>query len=306
MPVNCGAIPAELVENELFGHERGAFTSAITLQTGLVEEANGGTVFLDEVDCLPPFAQVKLLRFLQEKEYRPLGSSRMRQANVRVIAASNVNLEEAVGKGKVRQDLFYRLNIISLTLPPLRERVEDIPLLARHFLSAYWTRHRPRETPPVLSEPAVRSLCAHSWPGNVRELQNVIEHAAVLLNPGAEIAAGDLPIAAGRGPMTGPAAVSLISPLMEEGYHTARDRVVAEFEIQYLTWLVNRAGGNMSKAARIAGVDRTTLYRLMERHGLHRTRNTAWVVERTTDGTIGSIEPSEAPDANEATGTGAQ
>src|SRR6185503_17096456 len=137
MPVNCGAIPAELVENELFGHIRGAFTSASSLQVGLIEEANGGTLFLDEIDCLPVHAQVKLLRFLQEKEYRPLGSAKMRRANVRVIAASNLNLEDAVDTGKVRQDLFYRLNIISLTLPPLRDRREDIPLLARHFLGKY-------------------------------------------------------------------------------------------------------------------------------------------------------------------------
>jgi DNA-binding NtrC family response regulator len=173
--------------------------------------------------------------------------------------------------------------VVPIRVPPLRERVEDIPLLARHFLTTYWTRHRPRVPPPMLSESAVRALCAHQWPGNVRQLQNVIEHAAVLLDPGAEISANDLPLSDGRSPTAGPAAVSLISPLMEEGYHTARDRVVAEFEIQYLTWLVNRAGGNMSKAARIAGVDRTTLYRLMERHGLHRTRNTAWVVERSSD-----------------------
>ncbi len=159
MPVNCGAIPGELVENELFGHERGAFTSAVTLQTGLVEEANGGTLFLDEVDCLSMFAQVKLLRFLQEKEYRPLGSTRMREANVRVIAASNVNLEEAVGNGKARQDLFYRLNIIALTLPPLRERLEDIPLLARHFLEKY-SREMNKEAPDLQSD-ALQIMMAH-------------------------------------------------------------------------------------------------------------------------------------------------
>ncbi|HYO91261.1 MAG TPA: sigma-54-dependent Fis family transcriptional regulator, partial [Pyrinomonadaceae bacterium] len=121
MPVNCGAIPVDLVENELFGHQRGAFTSASTLQPGLIEEADGGTLFLDEIDCLPVMAQVKLLRFLQDKEYRPLGSTRMRRVDVRIIAASNLNLEEAVLHGKVRQDLYYRLNVISLTLPPLRE-----------------------------------------------------------------------------------------------------------------------------------------------------------------------------------------
>src|SRR6266496_446727 len=137
LPVNCGAIPFELVENELFGHERGAYTNAQTFQAGLIEEANGGTLFLDEIDCLPVLSQVKLLRFLQEKEYKPLGSTRPRRADVRIIAASNLDLQEAVGNGKLRQDLFYRLNTISLTLPPLRERREDIPLLALHFLDRY-------------------------------------------------------------------------------------------------------------------------------------------------------------------------
>src|SRR5689334_14133806 len=178
MPVNCGAIPAELVENELFGHERGAFTSAVTLQTGLVEAANGGTLFLDEVDCLPPFAQVKLLRFLQEKEYRPLGSTRIRRADVRIVAASNLNLEEAVANGKVRQDLYYRLNIISLILPPLRERREDIPLLARHFLDHY-ASELDKEVSEFSPE-ALQLLMVHHWPGNVRQLEHVIELAVVL------------------------------------------------------------------------------------------------------------------------------
>src|SRR6478672_8152615 len=148
MPVNCGAIPVDLVENELFGHERGAFTNAVALQTGLIEEASGGTLFLDETDCLPTLAQVKLLRFLQEREYRPLGSAKLRRANVRIIAASNLDLEEAVGNGKMRQDLFYRLNVISLALPPLRERREDIPLLVRHFLDKYASEFN-KQTPSL-------------------------------------------------------------------------------------------------------------------------------------------------------------
>jgi len=162
MPVNCGAIPIELVENELFGHERGAFTSAASLQTGLIAEANGGTLFLDEIDCLPTMAQVKLLRFLQDKEYRPLGSARTRQANVRIIAASNLDLAEAVGNGRVRQDLFYRLNVISLALPPLRERPEDIPLLASHFLDKYLTQFNRRTI--ALSPEALNALMVYRWP----------------------------------------------------------------------------------------------------------------------------------------------
>ncbi len=137
VPVNCGAIPAELVENELFGHIKGAFTSATTSMLGLIPEAEGGTLFHDEIDCLPLLAQTKLLRFLQEGEYRPLGLARSRRADVRVIAASNINLEDAVKQGKLRQDLYYRLNIVSLNLPPLRQRREDIPLLADHFLNEF-------------------------------------------------------------------------------------------------------------------------------------------------------------------------
>src|SRR5262245_26581914 len=137
VPVNCGAIPTELVENELFGHDRGAFTGANTAKAGLIEEAEGGTLFLDEIDCLPAMAQVKLLRFLQEKEYRRLGSAKTRHSDVRVIAASNAPLEEALRSGRIRQDLYYRLNVVSISLPPLRERRQDIPILAHHFLTKF-------------------------------------------------------------------------------------------------------------------------------------------------------------------------
>src|SRR5262249_30700623 len=133
VPVNCGAIPVELMENELFGHDRGAYTGADRSQTGVIGEANGGTLFLDEIDCLPATAQVKLLRFLQKKEYRPLGSLKTSQADIRVVAASNTDLHEAIKSGRLRQDLYYRLNVLSLHLPPLRERREDIPVLSRHF-----------------------------------------------------------------------------------------------------------------------------------------------------------------------------
>ena len=250
MPVNCGAIPAELVENELFGHERGAFTSAVTLQTGLVEEANGGTLFLDEVDCLPSFAQVKLLRFLQEKEYRPLGSSRMRRANVRVIAASNVNLEEAVGNGKVRQDLFYRLNIISLTLPPLRERLEDIPLLARHFLEKY-SREMNQEVPDLQAD-ALRMMMAYGWPGNVRELEHSIERAAVLCE-GPMIRASDLILA-------------LPSEAPVQSLQEAKANEIARFEKSYVQGLLRVCCGNISKAARLAQKNRRAFFQLIQKH----------------------------------------
>ena len=250
MPVNCGAIPGELVENELFGHERGAFTSAVTLQTGLVEEANGGTLFLDEVDCLPPFAQVKLLRFLQEKEYRPLGSTRMRQANVRVIAASNVNLEEAVGNGRVRQDLFYRLNIIALTLPPLRERVEDIPLLAHHFLEKY-SRELNKEVPDFEPD-ALQLMMAHTWPGNVRELEHAIERVTVLCD-GPSIRGSDLILVLPAG-------------VFRQSLQKAKATEIARFEKNYIQGLLRACRGNISKAARLAQKNRRAFWQLIQKY----------------------------------------
>ena len=250
MPVNCGAIPGDLVENELFGHERGAFTSAVTLQTGLVEEANGGTLFLDEIDCLPTFAQVKLLRFLQEKEYRPLGSARMRHADVRVIAASNVNLEEAVENGKVRQDLFYRLNIISLALPPLRERLDDIPLLARHFLEKYSSEMN-KETSDLQSD-ALQILMAHAWPGNVRELEHAIERATVLCT-GPSIRGCDL-------------ILDSTSVPRGQSLQEAKATQIARFEKGYIQGLLRASRGNISKAARVAQKNRRAFWQLIQKH----------------------------------------
>lgn len=251
MPINCGAIPGELVENELFGHERGAFTSAATLQTGLIEEANGGTLFLDEIDCLPVFAQVKLLRFLQEKEYRPLGSSRIRRADVRIIAASNLNLEEAVANGRVRQDLYYRLNIISLILPPLRERREDIPLLARHFLSRY-----AREFDKVVSDfssEALQLLMVHHWPGNVRELEHVIERA-VVLGEGTVLQADDLVIStAGRSGT-------------QQSLQEAKMKEIARFERDYIQGLLSACKGNITRAAQVAKKNRRAFWQLIQKH----------------------------------------
>jgi len=178
VPVNCGAIPVELVENELFGHERGAFTDASAVQHGLIREAEGGTLFLDEIDCLPLLAQVKLLRFLQERQYRSLGSTKTQQADVRVIAATNIDLEEAVRTGKLRRDLYYRLNTIPLMLPPLRQRREDIPLLARYFLVKYAAEFN---TPVAeFSADAIQKLVLYEWPGNVRELEHIVERTVIL------------------------------------------------------------------------------------------------------------------------------
>lgn len=249
MPVNCGAIPTDLVENELFGHERGAFTNAFALQTGLIEEANGGTLFLDEIDCLPTLAQVKLLRFLQEREYRPLGSSKMRRANVRVIAASNVNLEEAVGTGKVRQDLFYRLNIISLALPSLRERRDDVPLLAYHFLEKY-TREFGK--PMVRFSPNVLPLLmTHNWPGNVRELEHLIERAIVMCE-GSVITEDDLGFSSARQPV--------------ESLQQAKMRQISQFEKNYIQALLRSCGGNITRAAHVAQKNRRAFWQLMRKY----------------------------------------
>ncbi len=262
MPVNCGAIPADLVENELFGHERGAFTSAVSLQTGLIEEANGGTLFLDEIDCLPVLAQVKLLRFLQEKEYRPLGSPKMKQANVRVIAASNADLEEAVGHGKVRQDLFYRLNIIPIALPPLRERREDIPLLADHFLVKY--ARECEKSISGFSEEALHLLMVYRWPGNVRELEHAIERATVSCS-GSRIEVGDLLLSNSE------------LDRRRESLQEAKAKEIARFEKNYIQGVLSVCRGNITRAAQVAQKNRRAFWQLIQKHQIDvaRFRETA-------------------------------
>ena len=251
MPVNCGAIPVDLVENELFGHERGAFTNAFAIQTGLIEEASGGTLFLDEIDCLPTLAQVKLLRFLQEREYRPLGSSKLRRANVRIIAASNIDPEEAVGNGKMRQDLFYRLNIISLMLPPLRERREDIPLLVRHFLNKYANEFD--KPTPTLSPEALALAMNHAWPGNVRELEHVIERTLALCE-GLVINDTDLGLSSSQRTQS------------SESLQAAKARQIALFEKNYIQGLLRACNGNITKAALVAQKNRRAFWQLIQKH----------------------------------------
>lgn len=251
IPVNCGAIPVELVENELFGHERGAFTSAQALQAGLIDEASGGTLFLDEIDCLPMLAQVKLLRFLQEKEYKPLGSTRIRHADVRVIAASNSSLEQAVESGKMRQDLFYRLNIISLTLPPLRERREDIPLLSRYFVAKYATQFNKQITGP--SQEAVHLLMTYNWPGNVRELEHFMERA-IVMSEGPLLQAKDLALPSSQ--TTGRC----------ESLQEAKAKEIARFEKNYIQGLLRVCGGNITRAAQVAQKNRRAFWQLIQKH----------------------------------------
>ena len=251
VPVNCGAIPPELVENELFGHERGAYTGAASARQGLIREAEGGTLFLDEVACLTPLAQSKLLRFLQEKEYRPLGSSKTRRADVRVITATNVDLTQAVSDGRVRRDFYYRLNIIPLRLPPLRERRADIALLARHFLSKFADEFDLAVR--RLSHGALEKLQVYDWPGNVRELEHVIERAALLAS--AEVIGADeidLP-AAEPGPRP-------------DSFKEAKARAVDQFERQYLSDLLLAHHGNISQAALAAKKNRRAFWQLLRKH----------------------------------------
>ncbi len=257
VPVNCGAIPLELIENELFGHERAAFTGAAGSRHGLIREAEGGTLFLDEVDALPSSAQVKLLRFLQEKEYRPLGSPRPRSADVRVVAATNTDVHKAVRRGELRQDLYYRLDVLPLALPPLRERREDILPLARHFMTEHAGRlGRPF---PVLSPRTISALLAHDWPGNVRELEHVVERAVVLADRRSILRRKDvlLPPRGSR-----PA----------ETFQQAKARTVAVFERTYIEGLLVAHQGNVTHAARTASKNRRAFWELMRKHHIDAQR----------------------------------
>src|SRR2546429_9236064 len=255
----------------MFGHRKGAFTGAVRDKPGLLEAAHGGTLFLDELAEMPKSIQAKLLRVIQDGVVRRVGSETTDAVvNVRFIAATNRDPEEAVAAGALREDLYYRLRVVPIHVPALRERVDDIPLLAEHFLGYYWDRHRAREERvPHLSKAAIWALRAHSWPGNVRELQNVIEHAVVLLEPGADVRPEDIPFISDHGSDPELGALDDTADA-GESYYEARDRLLARFDRRFLTRVVIRAGGNLSKAARMAKVDRTTFYRLMSRHGLQR------------------------------------
>ncbi len=258
--VNCSAIPENLIESELFGHVRGAFTGALTHRLGLFERAQDGTLFLDEIGDLPPLAQVKVLRALQEGEVRRVGSDEAKHVDVRVIAATNVDLRDRIQSGRFRQDLFYRLSVVEVALPALRERSEDIPLLAYHFLQKH--AESSRSEVKRISPEALKSLQSRDWPGNVRELENAIQHAIVFCR-GTTIVPADLPQAAAgesgeRPRLSGTARADL-------PYRTAKERAVEDFEHEYFNALLARTHGNVSEAARQAGLDRSNFRRALRR-----------------------------------------
>jgi two-component system, NtrC family, response regulator GlrR len=253
LPVNCGAIPEALFENELFGHHKGAFTGAWAGQRGLLEEAEGGTLLLDEIDSLSREGQVKLLRFLQDQRYYALGSPKARHANVRIIASTNVDLRRKTQEGTFREDLFYRLAVLTLMLPSLRERLADIPLLAVHFWNIYTETHD--RSKGRLSSRAIDALCLYSWPGNVRELENVIQQLVVLTQ--AEIVEPqDLPI-------------PRMSSCMEcrgASFKEAKSEAIERFEKNYLTELLRVHQGNVTHAARAALKERRAFGRLIKKY----------------------------------------
>ncbi len=259
IPVNCGAIPADLVENELFGHDAGAFTGATSTTRGLIHDADGGTLFLDEIDSLPLPTQVKLLRFLQDKTYRPLGARKMCQADIRVIAASNADLEMAVRSGGFRSDLFYRINVLPLALPPLRERKEDIALLARHFAAL---RSRELNSPArELSPAALQKLAFYDWPGNVRELENIIQRAVVL---------ADQPVIRSEDVIL-PGTAEITT---SESFKDMKAELILRFERSYLQRLLTLHAGNITRAARAANKNRRAFWQLLRKHNLQFQRTT--------------------------------
>jgi DNA-binding NtrC family response regulator len=260
VPVNCAAIPKDLVESELFGHVRGAFTGAQSSRAGLFESADRGTIFLDEVGDLPLAAQVKLLRTLQEGEVKRVGSDETRVVDVRVVAATNVDLKAKADRGEFRHDLYYRLNVIAIHLPPLREREGDVLLLATHFLAKLALRmNRP---PKPLSEAAEQALLAYPWPGNVRELEHAIEHAFVL-SRGESIVPGDLPFRRERA--LEPAPREIAGDLASLPYAEAKREALQRFDAAYVEALLAKAGGNLSTAARFAGLDRSNFRRIVRK-----------------------------------------
>jgi two-component system response regulator GlrR len=255
IPVNCGTIPVQLFENELFGHTEGAYTDAKKFQKGYVAEAEGGTLFLDEVDSILPAAQVKLLRFLQERQYKPLGGSNHKTADVRIIAASNIDLLNPKAKEHFRKDLLYRLSVFSVTIPPLRDRKSDIPKLTDHFLKKYSEFFNVSKK--RLSKAAIEKLMCYDWPGNIRELENVIQQCLVM----------------SKSPTIEPNDLSIQKKLDVDvvdgnSFQEMKASIIEKFERNYVIKLLSDSQGNITRAAKLAKMPRKSLYRLMNKHDI--------------------------------------
>jgi two-component system response regulator GlrR len=266
IPVNCGAIPDNLLENEFFGHARGAFTDAKEKQAGLVANAEGGTLFFDEIECLSPKGQEVLLCFFQDQAHSPLGARQSVACNVRIIAASNADVIQLVKGGGFRQDLVYRLAIMSITIPPLRERPGDAILLANHFIRRFARQYgRPEKS----LDPASAALFArHPWPGNVRELENLV-HREFLLADGPQLSIN--PAALGLAPSQDPLALAM-PVLFDLGFRQAKARMIAEFERAFLMQALAKSRGNVSAAARLVGKERRAFGKLLKKHGIDRAQ----------------------------------
>lgn len=258
VPVNCGALPSELIENELFGHKKGAYTNASTSEEGLICAADGGTLFLDEIEAIPEATQVKLLRFLEDKKYKPLGDSSYRTANVRILSAAKENLQELINQNNFREDLYYRLNVVQISLPPLRVRNEDIPVLTDHFIKRYSVIYQ-KEIKGITPQ-ALMKLMHHEWQGNVRELENVIQES-VVMNLTGWIEAEDLDM-------------KKLEKQDEDTYPSdsfkrSKEQVVHNFENTYLKSVMLVCRGNISQAARLAQKDRRAFCRLLKKHDIN-------------------------------------
>ncbi len=265
--VDCGAVVASLIESELFGHAKGAFTGATHAREGAFELADGGTLFLDEIGELPLDLQPKLLRVLEQRTFRRVGGNDERRVDVRVVAATKRNLQLEVERGKFREDLYFRLAVVPVVLPPLRERREDVPLLVRALLDDL--RRREPDLPELrVASAALEALAAHDWPGNVRELRNVLARAAYLTRSlgATEIGLGHVPVAQVSAAPPEPAAPVFDAAL---SYRETKAQVEEAFEKRYVAWLLGQHGGNISAAARAADMDRKYLHKLAKKHGLH-------------------------------------
>ena len=288
VPINCGAIPDNLVESELFGHVRGAFTDAREARSGVVAQAEGGTLFLDEIEALGAHAQVALLRFLQDLEYRPVGGSASRRANVRVLAASNTDLAALTRQGGYRQDLLFRLKVLILDMPPLRTRGDDASLLAEVFVARYCSRYG---LPAISIDPqSLAHLRGYDWPGNVRELENMV-HRELLLNEGKTLYL-NVPSA----PLCGTDTASAAEPGQVTDFRQAKAEAIARFERSYLSHLLASTAGNISLAARLCGQDRSRLNKLVRKYGLARSSFTEdatapWVKGALESTSVLSVQP---------------